>query len=65
MAMREYRWRHLALLVSILLVFIVTPLAVTLRHGILVLNIIAAGVLVARLVGLHIVHGLDSNSRRD
>jgi voltage-gated potassium channel len=47
MAMREYRWRHLALLVSILLVFIVTPLAVTLRHGILVLNIIAAEVLVA------------------
>jgi voltage-gated potassium channel Kch len=47
MATHEYRWRHLALLISILLVFIFTPFAVTFRHGILVLNIIAGAVLVA------------------
>ncbi len=48
MAMHIYRWRHLALLISILLLlFTVSPLAVTLRHGILILNIIAATVLVA------------------
>lgn len=46
MATREYRWRHLALLVSILLVFIGAPFAVTFRQ-ILVLIIIAATVLVA------------------
>jgi hypothetical protein len=47
MATHEYRWRHLALLISILLVFVFTPFAVTFRQGILVLNIIAAAVLVA------------------
>jgi voltage-gated potassium channel len=47
MATHEHRWRHLALLICILLVFVFTPFAVTFRHGILVLNIIAAAVLVA------------------
>jgi hypothetical protein len=37
MPTREYRWRHLALLISILLLFAVTPFAVTFRHGILIL----------------------------
>ena len=47
MATREYPWRHLALLISILVVFTFSPFAVTLRHGILILNIIAATILVA------------------
>jgi hypothetical protein len=47
MATREYRWRHLALLISILLLFAVTPLAVTFRHGLLILDIAAATILVA------------------
>src|SRR5438477_11421547 len=42
MPVREYRWRHLALLISILLLF-----AVPLRHGILVMNVISAAVMVA------------------
>src|SRR5437762_5375834 len=44
---RENPWRHLALLISILLLFTVNPLVVTFRHGVLILNIIAATVLVA------------------
>jgi voltage-gated potassium channel len=44
---REYRWRHLALLISILLLFIVAPFVVALHHGILVMNVISAAVLVA------------------
>jgi voltage-gated potassium channel len=44
---REYRWRHLALLISILLLFIVAPFVVPLHHGILVMNVISAAVLVA------------------
>jgi hypothetical protein len=48
MPAREYRWRHLALLISILLLFIVAPFVVPLHHGILVMNVIAAAVLVAR-----------------
>jgi voltage-gated potassium channel len=47
MATQAYRWRHLVLLISILLLFTITPLVVTFRHGILVLNIIGATVLVA------------------
>jgi len=42
-----FHWRHLALLICIFLVFIVTPFAVTFRQGILVLNIVAAILLVA------------------
>jgi voltage-gated potassium channel len=40
-------WRHLLLLISILLLFIVSPLVVPFRHGILFLNIFGAGFLVA------------------
>jgi hypothetical protein len=47
MPAREYRWRHLALLISILLLFIVAPFVVPLHHGILVMNVISAAVLVA------------------
>jgi Ion channel len=47
MATREYRWRHLALLISILLLIAISPFASTFRHGILVLNILGAAVLVA------------------
>jgi hypothetical protein len=42
-----YRWRHLALLVCILLVFTISPLLVTFRHGVLVLNVIGAMVVLA------------------
>jgi hypothetical protein len=45
MPTREYRWRHLALLISILLLFAVTPVAVTFRHGILILDIAATTIL--------------------
>jgi len=44
---REYRWRHLALLISILLLFVVAPFVVPLHHGILVMNVISVAVLVA------------------
>src|SRR2546429_9629509 len=47
MPVREYRRRHLALLISILLLFVVAPFVVPLRHGILVMNVISAAVLVA------------------
>ena len=47
MPAREYRWRHLALLISILLLFIVAPFVVPFHHGILVMNVISAAVLVA------------------
>jgi Ion channel len=40
-------WRHLALLISILLLFIVAPLAAGVRQGALILNVIAATVLIA------------------
>ena len=46
MATREYPRRHLVLLISILLVFIVSPAVATLRHGILFLNLVAATVLI-------------------
>jgi voltage-gated potassium channel len=47
MATREYRWRHLALLISIILLFAVVPFAVTLRHGPLIMDIAATAILVA------------------
>lgn len=52
MATREYRWRHLALLISILLFFTVTPFAVTFRHGILIVDIAATTILVAATYAL-------------
>src|SRR6266513_2222118 len=44
MPAREYRWRHLALLISLLLLFVVTA---PFHHGILIMNVISAAVLVA------------------
>jgi len=46
MATREYRWRHLALLICIILLFTASPFVVTSRHGVLIMNTIAAMVLV-------------------
>jgi voltage-gated potassium channel len=39
--------RHLALLITILLLFAISPFVVTLHHGVLVLNVIAAAVMVS------------------
>ena len=47
MATDLYRWRHLALLISILLVFTISPLLVTFRKGVLILNVIGAMVVLA------------------
>ena len=47
MPAREYRWRHLALLISILLLFVTAPVVVSLHDGILIMNIISVAVLVA------------------
>jgi voltage-gated potassium channel len=47
MATHEHRWRHLTLLISILLLFIVSPFVATLQHGILILNVLGATVLLA------------------
>jgi hypothetical protein len=47
MRTREYRWRHLALLISILLLFTVIPFAVTFRHGPLIMDIAATAILIA------------------
>jgi hypothetical protein len=47
MATDLYRWRHLTLLISILLVFIISPLLVTFRDGVLILNVIGAMVVLA------------------
>ena len=47
MAASESRWRHLALLISILLLFTVAPFVVTHRHGVIIQNVLSAAVLVA------------------
>ena len=47
MPAREYRWRHLALLISIFLLFVVAPLVVPLHYGLLVMNVISVAVLMA------------------
>src|SRR5207253_11328541 len=47
MPAREYRWRHLALLITILLLFVVAPFVVPLHHGILVMTVLSEAVLVA------------------
>ena len=47
MPKEEYRWRHLALLVSILVLFTLTPVLATVRHGVLILNIAGAIVVLA------------------
>ncbi len=40
-------WRHLALLISILFLFVISPAVAPFRHGALILNVIAAIVLIA------------------
>jgi hypothetical protein len=75
MATDLYRWRHLALLICILLVFTISPLLAAFRYGDVlprsevartlaaldaVMGQIYLTVLVARLVGLHIIHSHDS-----
>ena len=47
MPAREYRWRHLALPISILLLFVTAPFVVSLHDGILIMNVIPVTVLVA------------------
>lgn len=47
MATDLYRWRHLALLICILLVFTISPLLVIFRNGVLILNVIGAMVVLA------------------
>ena len=50
MATRELR--HLLLLISILVLFMVSPFVVTLHHGLLVLNIVGATIMVAGFYAL-------------
>jgi hypothetical protein len=47
MAASEPRWRHLALLISILLLFTAAPFVVTHRHGVIIQNVLSTAVLVA------------------
>ncbi len=101
-------WRHLALLISVLFLFVVTPVAAMFPHGVLLMDVVAVlvlvtgswslsesrhlfaaaivphsataqtlaaleavtgqiylTVLVARLVGLHIVHAHSFSSRKE
>jgi Ion channel len=44
---RENPWRHLVLLISLLLLFIVSPFAAALRFGVVVLNVFGAVVLLS------------------
>jgi hypothetical protein len=47
MAKPRNEWRHLALLSSILFLFVITPVVAAFRHGVLIMNAVAAVVLVA------------------
>jgi voltage-gated potassium channel len=47
MAASEPRWRHLALLISILLLFTVAPFVVSHKDGVIILDLISTAVLVA------------------
>jgi Ion channel len=47
MAASAPRWRHLILLISILLLFTVAPFVVTHRYGVIIMNVISTAVLVA------------------
>jgi hypothetical protein len=49
MVNRFYRWRHLILLISMLLIVISAPVVAPLYHGVLILNIIGAAILLAGL----------------
>ncbi len=46
------QWRHFALLVSILFLFVVTPVIAIFRHGVLIMNIVATVVLVTATYAL-------------
>ncbi len=47
MAKSRNEWRHLLLLSSILLLFVITPVVEAFRHGVLIMNAVAAFVLLA------------------
>ena len=47
MVKAKEQWRHLALLISILFLFVISPAVSVFRHGALILNVIAAIVLIA------------------
>ena len=47
MAKPRNEWRHLLLLSSILLLFVITPVVEAFRHGVLIMNVFAAVVLLA------------------
>jgi voltage-gated potassium channel len=47
MAQPRDEWRHLLLLSSILLLFVITPVVESFRHGVLIMNAVAAVVLLA------------------
>jgi hypothetical protein len=46
------KWRHLALLISILFLFIATPVIEVFRQGVLIMNVVAVGVLVTATYAL-------------
>jgi voltage-gated potassium channel len=46
MAKPHDEWRHLALLISILLLFVVSPLVASFHDGVFILNVIGAAILV-------------------
>jgi len=48
----KQRWRHLGLLILLLLLFVLSPIVAPLRYGVLLLNVVAAAVL---LSGTHVV----------
>lgn len=52
MARPREETRHLALVVSLLFFFIIAPIVVVLRHGVLIMNVVAAAVLVAATYAL-------------
>jgi voltage-gated potassium channel len=43
----SYRYRHLFLLISLLLIFIISPFVAPLRHGVMIMNIVGAAVLIS------------------
>lgn len=47
MAKPRNEWRHLLLLSSLLLLFVITPMVEAFRHGVLIMNAVAAFVLLA------------------
>ncbi len=58
MLKQREEWRHLALLISILFLFVITPLVAVFQHGVLLMNVVAAGVLVTATYALSARKGL-------